>query len=73
MLQITRLSKNLLLIIDIAKSDKVGIISGGADYKNEIIKRSPFKNLNKAATYLTPKARLPFTQLRKMFIKILIF
>ena len=72
MLQIISLSKNLLLLIDMNKNDKVGIIGSSDDEKNVTVKKSPLKNLNKATRYLTLKARLAFTKLKKVFIKALI-
>ena len=57
---ITGLSKNLLLSIIMVQSHKVGIVSGGSDCEDEMVKRSPFKNLNRVVRYLTPKARLAF-------------
>ena len=60
MLKTNGLSKKLLLSIDMIESDKLGIVDGGSDCKDETIKRSFFKNLNKVAKYLTPKARLMF-------------
>ena len=56
-----------------AKDVEFGSVSGN-DWINEMIKRSPltFKYSNRATGYLTPKARLAFTQLRKAFTKALI-
>ena len=47
---------------------------GGSDCKDETVERLPLtsKNSNRATGYLTPKARLTFTQLRKAFTKALI-
>ena len=57
-----------------AKSKKSNIDgSGASNYEDETIERLSSKNLNKAAKYLTPKARLGFTQLKKAFTKALIF
>ena len=42
--------------------DEVGIINDGNNCKDKTIKRSASKNLNRATSYLTPKARLAFTQ-----------
>lgn len=56
----TRLSKNSLPSIDVAKVDKVGVDSGG-DCEDETIGRSLSKNLNGATVYLTPVARQAFT------------
>ena len=57
---ITRLSKNPLLLIDIAKNDKVDISKNG-DYEDEIVKRLLFINLNRATGHLTPNAKVTFT------------
>ena len=54
---ITKLSKNLLSLINVAKVDKVGVGVGDGDYKDKMIGRLPFKNLNKDTGYLTPNAR----------------
>ena len=62
----TRLSKNLLLSIDVAEVDEVGV-GGGGDCEDETVGRSPSKNLNGATGYLTPDARRAFTQLRQAF------
>ena len=43
-LQIIKSSKNLLLLIDLAKNDKVNIISSGNNYKNEMVKKLLSKN-----------------------------
>ena len=59
--------------MDVAERDEVGTICGGGDDKDKTVKRSPSKNLNRAMSYLTPKARLVFTKLRKAFIKAPIF
>ena len=58
---ITRLSKNLLLLIDIAKSDKVDIYYGG-DFEDKIFKNLLFrpKNLNKITGYLLFNAKPAF-------------
>ena len=55
--------------MDVAERDEVDTIVSGGDGENEIIKLSPSKNLNGATDYLTPKARLTFTKLRKAFTK----
>ena len=57
---ITRLSKNLLLSMDVAKSDKVsGVV--GVDYEDGTVKRSPrSKNSNRTTGYLTSDARQVF-------------
>ena len=62
----------MLLSIDLAESDKVSTVGSGGDYKNKLVKRSSFKNLNKVAKFLISKARLAFTQLQKAFTKALI-
>ena len=59
--------------MDIAESDKVGFVGNGNNCRDKIDKISPCKNLNKAIGYLNLRARLIFTQLRKAFIKALIF
>ena len=73
MLQTTRSSKNLPSLIDVAERDKVHTVGGGGNCDDKTVKRLPSKNLNRATGYLTPKARLPFTKLRKAFIKAQIF
>ena len=73
MLQTTWLSKNLWLLIDMAKSDKVDIMSDGSDYKNETIEKSLSKKSNGTKNYWNLKARLAFIQMKKAFIKALIF
>ena len=52
----------------IAKDAEVITIDGD-NHEDEMVERSPLtsKNLNRATGYLTPKARLAFTQLRKAF------
>ena len=55
--------------MDITKTDEVGISSSYGDYEDDTVEKSFFKNLNKTAGYLTPKARLAFTQLKKVFTK----
>ena len=57
MLQTIGLSKNLLLLIEVAEKNKVYIIGGSnGDYKNKTIEKSPSKNLNGVAKYLILKA-----------------
>ena len=73
MLQTTKLSKKLPLSIDVAECDKVGIVGGGSNCEDKTVKRSLFKNLNRATDYLTLKARLAFIKLRKAFTKAPIF
>ena len=63
-------AENLLLLVNIVKDAEVGV--GDGNCEDKIVERSPCsKNLNSAG-YLTPKARLAFTQLRKTFINALI-
>ena len=66
MLKTTQSAENLTLLM--AKDDEVGSVGDG-NCEDKTIKRSSLtsKNLNKATSYLTPKARLAFTQLRKTF------
>ena len=66
----TRLSLNLLLLIDVAERDQVDV-GDSCDCEDETVKRLPLisKNLTRVIGYLTSKARLAFTQLRKAFIK----
>ena len=59
--------------MDVAERNKVGTVVGGGDCEDKIIKRSPSKNSNRAMGYLTPKARLAFTKLRKAIIEAPIF
>ena len=64
----------LLLLINIAESDKVGITDSSVDDgKDKMIKKLPFKNLNKAEQYFTLEARLAFIQLKKAFTEAFIF
>ena len=42
MLQTTRFSKNLLLLMDVAEGDKIGIVSSGGHYEDETIERLLF-------------------------------
>ena len=55
--------------MDIAECNAISIVCGSGDHKDETVEKSPSKNLNGAIGYLTPKARLVFTKLRKAFIK----
>lgn len=48
------------------------IDSNSSDCKDKTVKNLPFTNLNTAIGYLTPNAKLTFTQLTKMFTKALI-
>ena len=59
-LQTIKLSKNLLLLMDIAESDEIDIDGGGDDCKDKTVKRLLFQNSNKIVRYLTLKARLAF-------------
>ena len=52
-----------------AERDKVGIMRGNGDCKDKLVKRLLSKNLNGTTGYLTSKARLMFSKLRKMFTK----
>ena len=67
MLQITRLSKNLLLSVNVAENDEIGIADNSSDCENETIERSSFKNSNKATGYLTLNARQVFIKLKQVF------
>ena len=63
----TRSAKNLLSLVDVAEDAEIGV--DGGDLEDETVERSLHsKNLNRTG-YLTSKARLAFTQLRKMFTK----
>ena len=55
--------------MDVAKHNKVGIVSGGDYCEDETVKRSPSKNSNGATGYLILKTRLAFNKLRKTFTK----
>ena len=58
-------TKNPSLLVDVA--DNTGVNVDGGDHEDRIVKRLlRSKNLN-GAGYLTPKARLTFTQLKKAF------
>ena len=53
--------------MDVTEDAKADIIVA-SDCEDEMVKRSPYsKNSKRAIGYLTPKARLAFTQLRKAF------
>ena len=71
-LQTTRLSKNLTVLIDVAERNEIGIVGDGGNCEDKTIKTSLSKNLNRAIGYLTPKARLAFIKLSKVFTKALI-
>ena len=63
-------AENSSLLVDMAENAEFGV--DGCDHKDRTVKRSPrSKNLNRAG-YLTWKARLAFTQLRKAFTEALI-
>ena len=70
-LRITQLAKNLSLLM--TKDAWVGNVCGG-NCEDKTVKRLPLtsKNSNRAMGYLTSKARLAFTQLKKAFTKALI-
>ena len=72
MLQTTESSKNSPSLKDLAERDEVGIICSGDNCKDKTVERLPSKNLNRAIDYLTSKAWLAFTKLRKAFTKALI-
>ena len=55
-----------------AENTEIGTIGESHDCEDETVKKSLSKNLNGATDYLTPKARLAFTKLRKTFAKALI-
>ena len=59
--------------MDMTERDDVGISNGDDNCEYETIKRSFSKNSNRAVKYLTPKARLAFTQLKKKFTKASIY
>ena len=54
--------KTLLLLMNVTKSDEIGI-SGGGDYEDETVKKLPCmpKNLDRVTDYLISNARLAFT------------
>ena len=52
----TKSSKNLVLSINVAKNDKVGIKSRD-NCKAEIVKKLTSKNLNRFINYLTPNVK----------------
>ena len=56
----TRLSKNLLLSINVAEVNEVGVGDCG-DCEDETVRKSPAQTLNRATGYLTPDARQAFT------------
>ena len=56
----TRSSKKLVLSIDVAEVDEVGV-DGSGNRKDKTVGRLPSKDLNKATGYLTPDAKQTFT------------
>ena len=72
MLQKTRSLKYLLSLIDMVKCDEVGTIDDGDDCENKMVQKLSSENLNRLLGFLTLKAKLSFTKLRKMFTKALI-
>ena len=52
-----------------AKSDKVGIVDGGGNYKDKTLKQSLSKKSNRAMSYQILDIRQVFPQLRQMFTK----
>ena len=67
-----RLSKNLLLLINVAEFNELGV-DGDSDSKDKTVGRLLSKNFNRAIGYLTPATRQTFTQLRQLFTKAPIF
>ena len=57
--------KNLLSLVNMAEDAEV-VVDGGDREDKKVKKLLRSKNLNRAG-YLTPKARLAFTQLKKAF------
>ena len=57
---IIKLSKKLLLLINVPKRDKVDLYSN-LNYKDKMVKKLLFKNLNKAIDYLIPNFKQVFT------------
>ena len=53
--------------MDVAKIDEFDI--NDSDCEDKIVGRSPSKNSNRTTSYLTPKARLAFNQLKRTFTK----
>ena len=62
------LSKNLLLSINVAKVDEVGI-GGDGDSEDTNVRKYLSKNSKGVIDYLTPDTRQAFTQLRQSFTK----
>ena len=68
MLRTTWSAENLSLLM--AKDAEFGRVGSGGDCEDETVERSPrSKNSTGATGYLTPEARLAFTQLRQAFNK----
>ena len=61
MIRKTGSAKNLLLSL-VPNDAEIG--SRSSDCEDEMVEKSPSKNLNKAITYLTLNARQVFTKLR---------
>ena len=61
MFQIIVLLKNLLLLINMAESNKVDFVGGGDDCEDKIVQKLLFKNLNEATNYLILDAKIAFT------------
>ena len=72
MFKTTQSAKDLSL--SMVEDSEVGSVGDGGDCADETIEKLPLvsKNSNEATGYLTPKLRLMFTQLRRMFTKALI-
>ena len=63
-----QLAKNSLLLINVAEDVKVGVTGGNREDKIDE-KSLHSKNSNRVISYLTPNAKLAFTQLRQAFTK----
>ena len=62
--------KNLTLLLITEDAE----LSGGKyNCKDEIVKRLPFKNLNKAINYIILNTKQVFIQLSQAFIEVLFF
>ena len=68
----TQLAENLSLLVGMAKDAEVGVSGGNCEDKTGR-KSLRSKNSNGVTSYLTPKARLACTQLKKAFTKAPIF
>ena len=66
----TKLAENFSLL-SIAKNAEVP--GANHDFKNKIIEKSLFKNLNKTTSYLTQNANKAFIYEKKSFTTTLIF